>query len=402
MRQNDLHGAVQLCDELLAKKSDYPTELQRRKAECLLDMGRFDDARMVYEEVGRLSSRLAWARLGEARACFLGGQVDAARDVLRALIASNEQNMAAYELLAKVAEESGQLDEAMRVLTDAAAKVGSARRHRALGHMALRTGQLHTAKESLKQAVKLSRGSAAAQSDDALVLAQVHVDLGEPKLAHQVLDEVGASLKDDPSARSALSAVRSQAFREQGEHAAAGESLRRALDGIEARADIASILIAKAALKSGDPALIERGARLLEQAVKDDHENLRIVSLARQTLVDTGQQALIASLVDGPAEALKQQVAEAKTLLKEREFAKAVERLDALLASYADNTAVLLETVRAYLLEMSFTGVNPAKMKRVVALMARLDALMPHSEKVQLLHHFLARVRAKEQSSAAA
>jgi DNA-binding response OmpR family regulator len=395
MRDQDFEGAVQLCDELLAQKSPYPSELRRRKAECLLELGRMAEARQVYEEVGKANSKLAWAKMGEARACYLDGQVDTAKTLVKSLIATHDQNMPAYEFLAKMAEETGQLGEAMAVLTRAAGKVGSARRHRALGQMAVRTGQLDVAKESLKQAFKLSKGSIVAQSDDALMLAQVHVDLGESKDAHQILDEAGPGLKADPAAQRGAAAVRSQAFREQGEVDAADKALQFALDGVEARADTQSILIAKAALLSSDPALVQQGARLLEQAIQEDHENDRVIALARRALVDTGHPELIATLVDASTEGLKAEVAQSKALLRSREFSRAVEQLDALLGRYANNTAVLIETVRAYLLEMSFTGITAAKMGRAEQLLARLDSLPQRSDQVQLLHQFLARVKAK-------
>jgi hypothetical protein len=127
----------------------------------------------------------------------------------------------------------------------------------------------------------------------------------------------------------------------------------------------------------------------LSAAVKADHENTRIVSLARKVLKDSGREALAADIVDGALKQANAIVAEANALMRQARFDESLARLDDALQTMPDNTGVLLAAAQLHLLWMSQKGLNLEYVAKVNGYLSRLDTLLPGNERVFKMYRFM-------------
>jgi hypothetical protein len=123
--------------------------------------------------------------------------------------------------------------------------------------------------------------------------------------------------------------------------------------------------------------------------VKADHENTRLVSLARKVLKDSGKEALAAEVVDGALNQVVAIVAEANALMRKTQFDESLAKLDEALASMPENTGVLLAAAQLHLLWMSQKGLNLDYVAKVNNYLAKLDLLMPGNERVSKMYRFM-------------
>ena len=131
------------------------------------------------------------------------------------------------------------------------------------------------------------------------------------------------------------------------------------------------------------------GAELLSKAVKADHENSRMLSLARKVLKDTGNESMTSVIVDHAVSQVMSIVAEANTLMRNTRFDESLAKLQEALESMPENTGVLLAAAQLHLLWMSQKGLNLEYVERVNNYLAKLDALMPGNERVAKMYRFL-------------
>ncbi|WP_328515956.1 tetratricopeptide repeat protein [Marinobacterium weihaiense] len=168
----DLEGAVLACDDIPRQdpNSDYA---RRLKASLLLQLGRADEAYAVLEavfwqapdkEVGlcMAQSLVAMHRLAEAQ------------DLLESLIESYPLLIAAYDLLAQVHEQSGDLEGACDILRSATAKAPlGIPRQMELGRVATQTRILSLAEGAYRKSIALGRRSCYRSPEPYLRLANI-------------------------------------------------------------------------------------------------------------------------------------------------------------------------------------------------------------------------------------
>jgi len=386
----DLPGAVAECDVAIQAQPKWALDIMKLKANALLDLGRPDEARAVYQKVLKVRDDIVWARLGLARCHQMAGELDAARKVAAEVLELNPRYVMAYDLLARVAETEGKEAEALEALNRSCEVVPSARRSRMVGDVAYRTGNLDQAKEAFSRALQQTRGSVTAQPGDLLTLAQVHVDTGDAKAALDLLGGAPKHYADAPQFVATRAAVQAQAHVSLGDEKAAQaafEAAREAAGAIEGgRDDAAALALAKAAFSLGRE---EEGAELLAKAVMADHENPRLVSLAKKVLRDSGKEELAASIVDQAQKRVEAIVAEAGALMRQARFDESLVRLEEALQSMPDNTGVLLAAAQLHLLWMSQKGINLDYVARVNHYLSRLDVLIPGNERVTKMYRFM-------------
>jgi tetratricopeptide (TPR) repeat protein len=315
------------------------------------------------------------------------GRLDDARDAAQEVVDNNARYVPAYDLLARVAEARGDEDAALEVLNQSYDVIPSARRSRMLGEVAYRTGHLELAGSAYERALRHTKGSLTAQPSDLLSLAQVYVDAEAPQRALQLMESAPKHYAEAPEFDATQAALQAQAHARMGNADAAEQAYQRACGLIDAtRADSAMLALAKAAFSVGKD---EDGARLLSAAVKADHENTRIVSLARKVLKDSGREALAADIVDGALKQANAIVAEANALMRQARFDESLARLDDALQTMPDNTGVLLAAAQLHLLWMSQKGLNLEYVAKVNGYLSRLDTLLPGNERVFKMYRFM-------------
>ncbi len=179
--EKDYASAITLCDEKLKSGIGHAGDLIRMKVGLLITAGRRKQAKELVEKV--LAQRdVPWAKVDLAKVHYLEGELDLARDLLLQVTEENRTYMGAYDLLAKIFEEKGDLEEAQSVLVCSIdLSPNSATRQKALGDIAQKLGDLDLAEKVLAQ-----RDVPWAKVD----LAKVHYLEGELDLARDLLLQV--------------------------------------------------------------------------------------------------------------------------------------------------------------------------------------------------------------------
>jgi CheY-like chemotaxis protein len=401
LNKDDLMGAVVECDKMIAAKGRYLMQAMQLKGQSLLKLGRNDEAKAAYRAALDHRHDLVWAQLGLARAHKAAGQFEEAKMMAQDIISTPEgqKNVAAYDVMAEALEAQGDMEGALWVLKDSATVVPSARRFRAVGECAYRNGDLPTAKETLLKATKATRGSAIAQPQDTLVLAQTLVDLGEASDAIKLLAEGSAAYKNNPAYESVANAVRAQAQVKTGDIVTAQATIAKARESMrKGKADFATVALAKAELAAGnDP----EGFRLLETAISADHENPVIKQIISKALKDTGHEDKIQAVIDAAAAALERKVLDAKKLFRESQIDEAIAAIELAVRDYPENTGVLLQAAQINCMSLRLKKEhNSAMVERVRLYLTRLDKLMPGSDRVTMMKRYFRETLAALESTA--
>lgn len=383
----DMAGAVAECDRAMQAQPKWALDIIKIKANALLELGKQEEARMVYEAALKLRDDLVWARYGIARCHLAAGQLKEAKATAQAVLEGNSKYVVAYDLLAKVAEAQGNEQEALEALNRSYEVIPSARRSRMVGDAAYRTGDLEQARTAFDRALKHTRGSLTAQPSDLLSLAQVHVDTGDAQAALQLLSTAPKHYSESDAFTATQAAVQVQAHIKMGDFESAQHAFERAKSLADAtRADGTALVLAKAAFSIGRD---DEGAEILSKAVRADHENTRLVSLARKVLKDSGKEEMAARVVDNALEQVNAIVAEANALMRKARFDESLQKLEEALQSMPENTGVLLAAAQLHLLWMSQKGLNLDYVARVNNYLAKLDVLMPGNERVLKMYRFM-------------
>lgn len=387
LRKKDKIGAVNECDAVQKNHPKWIVDILRLKSATLLELGQIEEARAVYEQTLAMRSDLVWAQLGLARCEQMSGKLQAARAGVEQILGTNTQFIAAYDLLAQLAEVEGKDQETLDALKKSYEVIPSARRSRLVGDAAYRTGDLQQARAAFIQAITHTQGSITAQASDALSLAQIHVDLDEAAMALEVLNDAASAHQHEPHFAAGQAAIAAQAFARLNDmrSAQAAFDSARELSG-ELRPDLRTLTLAKAAFAAG---LNDEGIRIMSRAIKADHENLRLVAFARKVLDDTGNAALIQSVVDEAISEGARIVDQATQLMRDGHFDKSLAKLDEAMSATPENTGLLLAAAQLHLLWMSQKGLDRDYVTRVNGYLAKLDTLMPNSERVAKMYRFL-------------
>ncbi len=401
--RDDATGALAACDAVIAHQVRWTMHALQLKAQTLLRLGRHEDASEIYGEALGQRPGLIWAQLGMAKAQKAAGNLEDAKGLAYGVMQSKEgeKTLEAYDIVAQCLEAQGDLEGAMWVMRDSATVMPSARRQRLLGECAYRNDDLVTAKECFAKVVKATKGSITSQSQDTLTLAQIKTDAGEVQEVIGLLDAAVPNNRHDPQFANVALAIKAQAQIKAGDLAGAQASLARARQSKRpAKADFATIALAKAELLGGDEAA---GLKMLETAVSADHENPRIKQLIGKVLRDTGREHLLQQVVDAAVKGLNRKVTEAKTMFSNSQIDEALSAIEEALREYPENTGVLLQAAQMNCMSLRLKKqLNVGVSQRVRTYLTRLDGLMPGSDRVAQMHRYYRETIASLKAGAAA
>lgn len=389
-RMKDHAGAVLAADRVMVETPEYMLNALQMKGESQLEAGLFEDALATYEQAIGASMKLDWAHYGKAKALKGLKCPEQARTVLLDLVARNRLYTSAYELLAVLAEDAGDDREAVSVLRRSLQELPSPRRARALAEVAYRAGDAELARSNFEAVIKSTKGSFVSRPSDVLMLAQSAIDMGDHKAALKVVEENMASLSQDETLEGVAFALQAQAYAGTGDMITARKAAALAKQSIgKPTASTNTLLVAKGLLAAGD----QSGIALLQASVKGDHENTKLLSLARKVLKDTGHEELSAHIVDGAADSVKQTLDSALKLRRSGEFMQAKEMVDQALAEMPDNTGVLIEASQVYLLALMRQERKDMPMVLAVrGFLEKLERLLPGNERVAAQHAYFRKV----------
>lgn len=221
--------AVHECKRLAVTHPRFFADAYRLGIDLLNSMERYEEAEELLAKVLALKA-VPWAIMGLAHVRHKMGKPDEAEEVLHGLIATREEYLAAYDLLATVKEELGKDEEALEVLETASAISSSnVNRLRRTGETARRIGKLERAEAAFAQVVDRVRDSSMLEGGDFANLSGVLVQQGKIEKAQAVAADQRKMMRGHPEVEFVGKLMEYQHAMKDGDRAKAVDILDRLL-----------------------------------------------------------------------------------------------------------------------------------------------------------------------------
>lgn len=157
--RRDLVGALEACNRLAVEMPKFALPAYRIKGKLLLDAGRIEEARDIYETVLGIK-RVAWAVLGMAKVHYHMGEYEESRKLLESLANTNVKYVEALDWLAKVLEVQGKYIAAQKVLENAVAQSAkSVQRQQSLARLAELNNDYDVMYKACRKSIGLGKNS---------------------------------------------------------------------------------------------------------------------------------------------------------------------------------------------------------------------------------------------------
>lgn len=275
--QDDYTQALLLCEQKLQEKSRYGSALLRTKAWCLTKTKQHSAATELYQNLLKTSEQ-HWARLGLAELLIADGQLPAAEQQLRTIIAEDSGRVEALDLLAKVRTLQQQPKEALSILEKAVQiSPNSVKRQHALAESRLMNNDKDGAIESYRKLIRLGSHSVYAEPEHYFKFAQVLSDANDSdgagkaskhgKEALEVINKSRKKFADRQQLDLQSMLVEAQVLISQGKSDSAQALFQQVIDKARIRKDVlngeSSVMAAATLVKSGKTDQVEA---FLEQA----------------------------------------------------------------------------------------------------------------------------------------
>lgn len=340
MQAKDFSKAVALCERRLVHDRANAGELQRLKSQILINAGKWDKAREVFEQV--LAEReLPWAKTGLAKVYFQNGDYAGARDLLQQTVDENRTYLEAYDWLAKAQQKLGDADAAENTL-GAALRLwpNSPVRQKNLAELALKRGDTEKAEQAYRKSVVVGEHSVMKSADAYLGLAKV-VGVSKPDEALKTLGLLQKQMDGDDiklRAKSAEGMIYHATHNLKKVEQVANEvdSLLQGMagkPGSEASIEAASLLLA-----SGRR---ETAVELLQSVVRNNHENRELLNQVQQVFIDANMAEEGATLVEASRQEAIELMNRGVLLAREGKIDEAVESMYQARAALPANVRVL-------------------------------------------------------------
>lgn len=382
-------AAVNECNRLLSQAPDErrAMDILRRKTEAQLSLNDYERALETFTRAAAIRSDVPWVMLGLARSYYALGELNKASEIATGLIDKNSNYVAAYELLAKIRQESDDDEAAFDLLNRSSVILPSAKRFRSVAQAAFLLGKLDDAKENAESAIRLSNGSMVERSGDYLSLAQTLVDMGDHKGAIETLEKSAKKHGDSGIFGVAKGAILAQAYFDAGDKDRAKKLMERSTSLLGSRQNgFVMTALGKAALKVGD---VMTGLKLLTQAIQcSGRDEKRIARHVKKSMTDTGYNNHIEDVIDGGRKRILLLVDEATKLMRSAHFDDAYKKVVAALDIQAENIEALMAAAQLHLLWLKHEGLDDKVLARARLYLSSLDKLVPNNQKVMNFYRF--------------
>lgn len=190
--RNAPNRAIQLCDTEFDKSHTYYDHAQLLKARLLLEQEQYAEAEPIFNKYYWRDKALRPGYM-LAQCWFHQGRLVEAQSLLEAIIREHHLMIAAYDLLSRVHEVQGHLEDAKNVLMEAVRRSPLViRRQMEVGRVLTRTENLDQAQAAYRKSIHLGETSCHAKPEAFLQLANVQ----RLKLKYQSREEQKKSAKD--------------------------------------------------------------------------------------------------------------------------------------------------------------------------------------------------------------
>lgn len=380
LRAKNYARTVALCDELLVTNKTNATELLRIKTNTLMTMGKYDQAKQVFEQI--LAKRdIPWAKTGLGKVAFYSGDMERARQLFREVIGDNPAYLEAHDWLAKSFEMTEELDEAQRVLARCTElSPNSVIRQKTLGEIAHKRGDLDTAENAFRKTIKLGEFSVHKTPIAYLGLAKICSDKENSIEALQILKNVHKEF-DGPETKLHAKVLEGMVYRKSGDFVSAGKLSKEVAELVQQDKDIlppgVMVEAAQLFLETGNKEAAENLAQVI---VKNNHENTKLLAQVNELYAQAGMQDEGKKIV----ETSRQEVVEANnrgvTLAKEGKLDEAIQVLRDARTMLPNNKRIMINLANVAVLSMRQGGRTDILMQVARECLDRVSKLDPQEK----------------------
>jgi DNA-binding response OmpR family regulator len=192
--EKDYGKAIEKCNQKIRASSHYRIDCLQYKAQLLVLMERYSEAKKIYEIV--LSEReLIWAQIGLAKTLIKNEEYDRVEPLLMMIINNDHRYIEAYDLLSEYYEQTKNYRKAQEY-TQLATQLSpkSILRHRRLAEIAVKNNDEVTSLEAYENTIRWNHNSCYAQAEDYLALARSTVSLTRESSNEKVQEPIKKAL----------------------------------------------------------------------------------------------------------------------------------------------------------------------------------------------------------------
>lgn len=295
--------ALAECQRLIGKEDLFLYDTLRFQGEILNVLGRYKEAQDVYQQVLE-HAMVPWARMGLAVAKRGMDQLAEAEELGASIIEDFPEFLAAYDFVASVREEMGNLAEAQDTLQKASVmSPNNTMRQRMVGDVAVRNDDLVAAERAYGKVLERHRGSSLRIIDDYTNLTRVMLDRGNTEGAKKVTHELRRDWRGNKQGELAALIMDSLCANKEGETTKAKQSLEKALSLRNSMQDEKddrdfsqkiSVDLAHACLAAGEESMAQE---ILSKVAAENHEDRNMIAQIQGVFSKTGNEEAGQSLL---------------------------------------------------------------------------------------------------------
>jgi len=382
--------AMDLCEQGIMANPTNPYDFMKIQAETLVAMGRYDEARALYEDVLKQRT-LAWALMGMGKIHFFTEEYAKAKDVFQSVIEKNKMLMEAYDWLAKAFVKLNMTQDAQQTLL-AATKLSPkvVVRQRALGEVAYKNSDFDVATRSFKSAITVGKNSCFKSPSEYVGLAKVLVDTKSSDEALKIVGDAKKEFKDNPDALAQSSAVESSAYLALGDKEkasrAAEEGSRYCTDAAGGVSLQTAMDLAKAHFSLGS---VDAGTKLMQDIIRNNHEDEQLMQDVGKIFKDANLQDAGTKLISATSREMVLLNNKGVELVNDGKFEDAIAYFEKAAVSLSSNKTINSNTAHAIILYMQKNGKTDDLVKKAQFYLDRVRSIDPHYKRYLAFLHLL-------------
>lgn len=379
---NNFPKAILHCEELL-KSGDRKmhSQLVKLRAELAIDIGDFNYAKTLYEEV--LQNRaLNWAETGLGKIHVLKGNTDQAITTLKQVIENNPMMMEAYDWLAQAYLASKQNSDAEEILTSAVNFSPQAiLRQQKLASVAETAGNVEVASKAYRAAIELGKHSIYKTSIDYAGLAKLYNENDASSDALRIIALLREEFINDPESELRATILETAVFHTMENTDSAEQAFQRAKI-LSKQPNIPKELqleMVAACYQNNESALAEQ---IVERLVKNYIDDDYFIDAIKTTLNKAGKEDHAELLINKISQELSKINNRGVSLYKKGKNSEAIQVLELALEKMPNNKTIILNITKILLHEFRASGYNKEKLNRIQSYINRAIELGTEQHKI--------------------
>lgn len=388
MAIGDTLGAVAYCKEALDRHPQYLIDLMRLQAELHTSAGQTTEAEAIYREILN-GQNIPWARLGLARSLLLKKAYVEAERILIGLVTDNDRFIAAYDLLARLHEETGHAPAARDVLRTATEHSPfRINRLRRLGELSLAVGDPSAAEEVLAEVVRKGKYSDFRDPEDHVRLIQAQIALNKVDSASATIADLERSMGGQPKADLCKALSSAMLHAHTGDTARAQAALLAAAKSAPGAAKLSVGLKQELIKACFDHQLGDAGSEMVMDILRTSADEQTVES-TRALLKSRGLEALSKDIEQRIQTEVKDLISVGAEKAHAGDYDGAVAEMMNAARKMPGNPHVLFNAALALLRHIEHRGWNEPFAKQARALIDRARKLSPTSTRLSAITEFL-------------